>query len=270
MVLGMANAANQGPPASQLAKVVQEVREQGCKGRPGATRLTYSDALNVVAQHLEATGNLSQSEREAGYRSVRAHGIRMTGHRSFASIKGVLATAHCDTLIDAQWSEVGISGSLGNVSIVLAKPFVRKIPDVAQVASQILTLVNSARERGATCGSLAMPSVPALLLSTTLTSVAQAHADDMATANYYAHESKNGDTPSRRMQRAGYRATTTGENIAAGQQSAEEVVSSWLESPGHCKNILNSAFTELGVGVALNNSSEKGIYWVQNFGSGER
>jgi hypothetical protein len=49
------------------------------------------------------------------------------------------------------------------------------------------------------------------------------------------------------------------ENIAKGQQSAQEVVEAWLKSPGHRKNILAPHSTRLGVGKV-------GSVWVQNFG----
>jgi len=62
----------------------------------------------------------------------------------------------------------------------------------------------------------------------------------------------------------------TAENIAAGQQTAAEVVAGWLKSPGHCENILTPDLREIGVGVSVSQSSKMGIYWVQNFGAGER
>jgi len=57
-----------------------------------------------------------------------------------------------------------------------------------------------------------------------------------------------------------------GENIAAGQQTPENVVASWMTSPGHRDNILDPDFKEIGVGVELG-SGAFGIYWVQEFGA---
>ncbi len=57
-----------------------------------------------------------------------------------------------------------------------------------------------------------------------------------------------------------------GENIAAGQGSAAQVVNGWMESEGHCKNIMNGNYSNLGVGYYLAPSSQYDHYWVQNFG----
>lgn len=56
-----------------------------------------------------------------------------------------------------------------------------------------------------------------------------------------------------------------GENIAAGQTSPEEVVDSWMKSPGHRANILNAKFKEIGVGFAYKVDDKYSYYWVQIF-----
>ena len=53
----------------------------------------------------------------------------------------------------------------------------------------------------------------------------------------------------------------------AGQATPESVVSGWLQSPGHCANIMNPALRELGVGYAYNGNSTYRHYWVQDFGT---
>ena len=58
-----------------------------------------------------------------------------------------------------------------------------------------------------------------------------------------------------------------GENIAAGQRSAQEVMNSWMNSPGHRANILDARFTKLGVGYLYSPSSHYKFYWVQMFSS---
>ncbi|MBR6770619.1 MAG: hypothetical protein IKM28_05180 [Lachnospiraceae bacterium] len=55
---------------------------------------------------------------------------------------------------------------------------------------------------------------------------------------------------------------STGENIAWGQKTPEEVVNAWMNSEGHKDNILNSSFTSIGVGCYENNGI---LYWVQLF-----
>jgi uncharacterized protein YkwD len=57
------------------------------------------------------------------------------------------------------------------------------------------------------------------------------------------------------------------ENIAAGQMTADTVVQGWINSPGHCANIMSPAFSEMGAAFVVNNQSSQGIYWAQVFGA---
>jgi len=41
----------------------------------------------------------------------------------------------------------------------------------------------------------------------------------------------------------------------------------WMESPGHCENIMKSTYTEVGVAIVIKSDSTYQIYWGQNFGS---
>ena len=52
-------------------------------------------------------------------------------------------------------------------------------------------------------------------------------------------------------------------NVASGQQTPDAVVKSWLESPGHCENIMEPRFVEMGVAYATGQSGRHGLYWVQ-------
>jgi uncharacterized protein YkwD len=88
----------------------------------------------------------------------------------------------------------------------------------------------------------------------------------MARKNFFEHRGSDGSQPKDRVLRAGYRSRLTGENIAYGPESAEEVVSGWLASPGHCANIMESRFQDIGVGLAIGRDRRQ-IYWVQNFGA---
>ena len=69
-----------------------------------------------------------------------------------------------------------------------------------------------------------------------------------------------------RMREAGFSGDSPwGENIAAGQRTARGVVDGWLESDGHCANIMNPSFRTIGIGYAYVEGSEYGHQWVQNF-----
>lgn len=97
---------------------------------------------------------------------------------------------------------------------------------------------------------------------------AQGHADDMLNRSYYAHETPEGLTSHDRILATNYDAMLTGENIAKGQFSVQEVMDAWMDSPAHRDNILTADFEEVGIGMALGkNLNGYEVIWVQNFGT---
>jgi uncharacterized protein YkwD len=135
--------------------------------------------------------------------------------------------------------------------------------DPKRVSARVLELVNEARAHARRCGSERYSAVPPVRLSATLARAARAHARDMATHNFFEHTGSDGSTPTARLARTGYRWRLTGENIAYGPTSPEEVVSGWLASPGHCENIMEPRFTEMGLAYASGVTRLRPIYWVQ-------
>ena len=96
-----------------------------------------------------------------------------------------------------------------------------------------------------------------LRLNRRLSAAAAAHAGDMNARNYFSHDSLDGGSFVDRIRRAGYlsgaRSWTVGENLAwgsRGRAAPQMITQSWMNSPGHRANILNSAFREIGIGVA--------------------
>lgn len=136
----------------------------------------------------------------------------------------------------------------------------------ATVRARVVELVNVARSKARRCGSERFPSAPPLIASRELNEAAANHARDMARRNYFEHQGADGSQPKDRVLRAGYQPRLTGENIALGPESAEEVVDGWLSSPGHCANIMDSRFQHIGVGLATGRGRGR-IYWVQTFGA---
>ena len=127
---------------------------------------------------------------------------------------------------------------------------------VGGMEQQVFTLTNTQRI-AAGC--------PALVWNDTLAAVARAHSADMAANNYFDHNSQAGLTPAQRVLAAGYSYTYTAENIAAGQPTAQDVLTSWMNSAGHKANIVNCDLHELGVGFATGGGY--GTYWTQDFGT---
>ncbi|NUU63180.1 CAP domain-containing protein [Paenibacillus agri] len=135
---------------------------------------------------------------------------------------------------------------------VPAKPVPTQAPAAGQAGTytqQIVTLVN--KERAAA----GLPPVSAL---DSLNKVAAAKATDMRSNNYFDHNSPTYGSPFDMMKSFGITYRAAGENIAMGQRSPEEVMTAWMNSPGHRANILNKDFNYIGVGFDNN-------YWVQEF-----
>ena len=132
----------------------------------------------------------------------------------------------------------------------------------ATFETDVLALVNQRRATGADCGSQgSFNPAPALRMNPALRCAARVHSADMAARQYFDHTNPDGENPGDRLARAGYVASTWGENIAFGYGSPEAVVDGWMESDGHCANIMRPNFTEIGVGYGT------GDMWTQVFGA---
>ena len=132
----------------------------------------------------------------------------------------------------------------------------------AAIRAQVLRLVNEARSRGRRCGGERFAPVAPLTASQLLDEAALRHARDMARHGYFGHAGRDGSQPKQRVARLGYRSRLTGENIAYGPESVEEVVAGWLASSGHCANIMEPRIQEMGIGFAVG-KARGAIYWVQ-------
>lgn len=118
---------------------------------------------------------------------------------------------------------------------------------------QMLDLVNKERtSRG----------LAALKVNATLTEVARAHSRDMINRSYFSHNNPDGKTPFDRMKAAGVTYRTAGENIA-GAPSTQTAHTNLMNSSGHRANILNSNFTEVGIGII--DGGRYGKMFTQNF-----
>ncbi len=131
---------------------------------------------------------------------------------------------------------------------------------------EVLVRVNEIRATGANCGGVTYSAVPPLTMEPSLRCAARLHSRDMAQQSYFGHTSLDGRTPYDRVLDAGYSAGyPIAENIAAGQASPEDVVISWMESAGHCVNVMRSNVVWMGVGY-FEGTGTYGRYWTQTFG----
>ena len=94
---------------------------------------------------------------------------------------------------------------------------------------------------------------------------ARSHSADMARRGFFSHQNPDGQSPFDRISLAGYPGGNQAENISAGRQSPAEVVDAWMDSPGHCVNIMNGTYRDIGVGY-VRSGDAYGHYWTQTFG----
>ncbi|KUP04506.1 hypothetical protein Q73_15360 [Bacillus coahuilensis m2-6] len=134
------------------------------------------------------------------------------------------------------------------------KVTVPNIDATKSIEEQVVSLTNQER---------AKYGLPALKSDWELSRVARYKSDDMKNKGYFSHTSPTYGSPFDMMKNFGISYRSAGENIAAGQTSASQVVKDWMNSEGHRANILSRDFTHIGVGYSKGGSY--GTYWTQMF-----
>ena len=254
---------------AELVDIVNDIRASGCERRaPVGTRVAGDAALDAAAGLIARGSKIDAAMIKSGYRATSATSINVGGIAGDAAIREALAENFCDKVNNAAYTAIGTYARGKEFWVVLAEPFAALAEsDASAVAARVLALVNDARKQDRRCGRKKMSAAPALTLSAALTRAAAAHAADMAANNFMGHRGSDGSEAGERVRRAGYQWRVTGENVAAGQPDAETVVKAWLESPGHCVNIMRSEFREMGVAFVAAPHSDLRILWAQEFAS---
>ena len=252
---------------AELIDIVNDIRSSGCKRRaPAATRVETDAALDAAAGLIARGGELDEALTKSGFSATSATSINIGGVAGDAAIREVLADGFCDKVNNAAYTAIGTYVRGKEFWMVLAQRFEAVAEsDASAVARRVLELVNDARAQQRRCGRQRMSATHALTLSAALTSAAATHAADMAANGFMGHRGSDGSAVGVRVTRAGYRWRSVGENVAAGQPNAEAVVRAWLDSPGHCANLMGPQFTEMGVAFAAAAQSDLRILWAQVF-----
>lgn len=258
--------AQQG--AAPLA-ALNQARAQGCQGQPGhRSGLGAEPRLDRAAERLAQGQPLQAALAAEGYRAQRAAMVALRGYRGSAGLAQGMRQKACNTLLDGQWQHAGVHLQGDASWLVFAAPFSPPQPqEEAQIQAEMLQRVNQARAQARQCGAQFFGSAGPLRLQPQLHRAALAHAADMAEHSYFSHGGRDGSQVGDRASRAGYAWQRIGENLAAGQTTAAQAVQGWLASPGHCANLMQPAYTEMGLAYVVNLRSTEGIYWVQVLGT---
>ena len=158
-------------------------------------------------------------KRQAGHHRQSKHYIK-----SYWPYLPMLLVVGLGLIVNSMWSTHSVLGASSDYS-----------------SQTLLSATNKAREAAAETN---------LTIDPLLTTAAQAKADDMASRNYWAHNTPDGKAPWTFITAAGYSYELAGENLAYGFNGADEAVTGWINSQEHRDNILNAGYQNVGFGVA--------------------
>ncbi len=164
--------------------------------------------------------------------------------------------------LDLRLRTYGVTAALGVFTMggVLPQCEPPPPPAVVQVSDVQASVVASVNQQRAQAGR------GALVVDARLTDAAQKHSDDMAGRQTMTHTGSGGTNGGQRISAAGFGWTTWAENVAAGQTTPADVMSAWVNSPGHLANILSGAVGQIGVAAATGSNGV--VYWTMVLAAG--
>lgn len=253
----------------QLIKSINSYRSQPQRcGTQASNELPPLSADPRLRLPASGAVDLQQAMTSAQYPMVNVQAITLNGPRDAASAMKAIQESFCQVVLDPQFVDIGVNRVDRDWRIVLARPLLTaKLGDAQSEGQKLLAQLNTARGHARQCGGQSFAAAAPLAWNATLGTVAQDHSRDMANNNYLDHKDRDGRTPGDRAELSGYSGQLVGENIAAGQDTVGKVVDGWLASPGHCANLMNPQYQELGAAYATDPKSNAGIYWTAMFGA---
>ncbi len=251
--------------AADLLDVANIVRTRHCgeaslPDQPLIANTQLDTAAAAVADGTEVTEAIAA----AGYRAKSSASIRVSTSRGKDdAVAKELVDHFCHLVADPEFADLGVHRRGKEVWLLLADGAPLPTPGDAALLDSVLERLNGIRADGGRCGGSEFAPSPPLERSPVLDEAARLHAEDMANNSFLAHTGSDGSNPGDRVTRAGYEWRVVAENVAAGQTSADDVAATWLESAGHCANLMDAKYSETGIAYALNPGDGRDIYWVQ-------
>ncbi|MFW9078823.1 CAP domain-containing protein [Pseudomonas sp. P2757] len=268
--VGLAFAASaMASDESQLVESINNYRSQPQRcGSQASNELPPLSADPRLILSASGAVDLQQAMARASYPMVNVQAITLNGPRDATSAMKAIQESFCQVVLDPQFVDVGVSHNDRDWRIVLARPLLTaRLGDGQTEGQKLLEQLNVARSQPRQCGGQAFAATTPLAWNAVLGGAAESHSRAMANNNFLDHKDRDGRTPGDRAELAGYSGQLVGENIAAGQDTVRKVVDGWLASPGHCANLMNPQYRELGAAYATDPKSDAGIYWTAMFGA---
>ncbi|KUO66334.1 MAG: hypothetical protein APF84_18070 [Gracilibacter sp. BRH_c7a] len=168
---------------------------------------------------------------------------------------------------DSMW-KIAVKHEIGLSELAKANPQIKNlaliypgqnitipnIDSIKELETEVIRLVNIERSKR---------GLQTLQQDWELSRVARYKSQDMIDKGYFAHTSPTYGSPFKMIESFGIKFSAAAENIAQGQKTPQEVLNSWMNSPGHRNNILSQSFYQIGVGAAKD--SKGNITWTQMF-----
>lgn len=215
-------------------------------------------AMGITAGSAVTTQNVSAAGIY-GSSNVKGYVIKNGQVSSLDNLEGTFDEL-CEKLLDVSWKDCpDINLPNGNQpGTDVEQPDTDKPgadepgTEENSFAEQVVELVNVEREKA---------GLQALTLDKQIESAALVRAKEIETL--FSHTRPDGRNFSSVLTDNGISFRGSGENIAWGQKTPEEVVTAWMNSEGHRANILNSKYTKIGVGYYENSAGRD--FWTQLF-----
>src|ERR1044072_9318017 len=133
---------------------VNAIRQRGCESKPGVREaLRRSRGLDEVAREWAKGGRLREASAKTDYRVANSSSMRIEGAKNERALLQIVAGNYCETVLDPQFTEIGLYERGHTTWIVVAAPLtLPRADDMPQVAARVLELVNEARAKPRNCG----------------------------------------------------------------------------------------------------------------------
>ena len=174
-----------------------------------------------------------------------------------------LATLCLPLLLAACGGGGGGGGGDGEAAPPVAQASVPVEPcPVGDLSNTTVPAVNALRSVAQVCGAGNFAAVGAVTWDARLAEAARAHSTDMAVNNFFDHTGSNASTLGGRVTAAGYTWTVVAENLAAGPGDLSAALNGWMNSPGHCQNLMLATVTQVGLACVRRQGGGQTRYWT--------
>jgi uncharacterized protein YkwD len=139
--------------------------------------------------------------------------------------------------------------------------------DAAQLQHAVERLNQLRALRDAPCAGAADAAAQHLAWESKLAESAYEQAVDIALNDRLSHVDSRQRGFGTRLRSVGYAAAGAGENLAAGQSSAEDAIAAWLASPSHCVNLMQPEYRDVGLACVQRRGARYERFWVAHLGA---